>query len=101
VRRFECRRTTQTRYSQSTERRLTLPILPCYAPDLHPDEWVWSHVKRTGVARAPLRKGERLQDRIEEQLACIKHCHVSSGHSSRHTKCRLNYRLVSNTRATN
>jgi hypothetical protein len=41
-------------------------------PDLNPDEWVWSHVKRTGVARAPLRKGERLQDRSEEQLACIK-----------------------------
>jgi transposase len=59
-------------YVQSTEGRLTLHILPGYAPDLNPDEWVWSHVKRTGVARAPLRKGERLQDRIEQQLACIK-----------------------------
>jgi len=43
------------------------------------------------------RKGERLQDRIEEQLdswRVSRHCHVSSGHSSRR-KCRLYYRLVS------
>jgi len=33
---------------------------------------VWSHMKRTGVARAPLRQGEKLQDRIERQLAAIK-----------------------------
>jgi hypothetical protein len=29
-------------------------------------------MKRTGVARAPLRKGERLRDKIDEQLAAIK-----------------------------
>ena len=29
-------------------------------------------MKRTGVARAPLRKGERLRDKIEAQLAAIK-----------------------------
>ena len=29
-------------------------------------------MKRTGVARTPLRKGERLQDKIEAQLAHIK-----------------------------
>jgi transposase len=81
-------------YVQSTEGRLTLHILPGYAPDLNPDERVWSHVKRTGVARAPLRKGERLQDRIEEQLACIKALPrpvILQG-----TKCRLYFRLVSN-----
>jgi hypothetical protein len=33
---------------------------------------VWSHEKRTGVARAPLRTGERLIDKIEAQLAEIK-----------------------------
>ena len=59
-------------YVQSTEGRLTLHLLPGYAPELNPDELVWSHVKRTGVARAPLRKGERLQDKIEAQLARIK-----------------------------
>jgi hypothetical protein len=29
-------------------------------------------MKRTGVARTPLRKGERLQDKIEAQLARLK-----------------------------
>lgn len=59
-------------YVQSTDGRLTLHFLPGYAPELNPDELVWSHMKRTGVARAPLRKGERLQDKIAAQLARIK-----------------------------
>ena len=59
-------------YVQSTAGRLTLHILPGYAPELNPDEAVWSHMKRTGVARAPLRKGERLRDKIDAQLAAIK-----------------------------
>jgi transposase len=59
-------------YVQSTNGMLTLHFLPGYAPDLNPDEAVWSHMKRTGVARAPLRKGERLTDKIEDQLAKIK-----------------------------
>lgn len=46
-------------------------ILPGYAPDLSPDELVWSHAKRTGVARSPLRAGERLQCRIDGQLQAI------------------------------
>jgi hypothetical protein len=29
-------------------------------------------MKRTGVARAPLRRGEKLRDKIEAQLAAIK-----------------------------
>ena len=60
------------RYVESTKGRLTLHFLPGYAPELNPDELVWSHVKRTGVARTPLRKGERLHDKIEAQLAEIK-----------------------------
>jgi transposase len=59
-------------YVQSTKGRLTLHFLPGYAPELNPDELVWSHMKRTGVARTPLRKGERLQDKVEAQLANIK-----------------------------
>jgi transposase len=59
-------------YVQSTEGRLTLHFLPGYAPELNPDELVWSHMKHTGVARTPLRKGERLQDKIEAQLARLK-----------------------------
>ena len=59
-------------YVESTNGRLTLHFLPGYAPDLNPDELVWSHVKRTGPARRPLLKGEKLRERIEEQLAKLQ-----------------------------
>lgn len=59
-------------YVESTAGRLTLHFLPGYAPDLNPDELVWSHVKRTGAARRPLRTGETLRQKIEEQLALLK-----------------------------
>jgi len=55
-------------YIASTQGKLTMHVLPGYAPDLNPDELVWSHVKRTGVARNPLRAGEKLDLRIEKQL---------------------------------
>ena len=58
-------------YVASTEGRLSLHFLPGYAPDLNPDELVWSHAKRTGVARRPLLKGEKLQERVHEQLQAI------------------------------
>jgi transposase len=59
-------------YVESTGGMLTLHILPGYAPELNPDELVWSHMKRTGVSRSPLRRGERLQEKIEAQLSAIK-----------------------------
>lgn len=59
-------------YVATTQGRLTLHFLPGYAPDLNPDEMVWSHVKRTGTARRPLQKGEKLRDKIEEQLAILQ-----------------------------
>ena len=59
-------------YVESTAGRLTLHFLPGYAPDLNPDELVWSHVKRTGTARRPLQKGESLREKIEEQLAKLQ-----------------------------
>jgi transposase len=55
-------------YVASTAGRLTLHFLPGYAPELNPDELVWSYAKRTGVARRPLRKGEKLEQRVNEQL---------------------------------
>lgn len=58
-------------YVASTYDKLTLHFLPGYAPDLNPDELVWSHVKRTGVARSPLRKGERLNERVAAQLQAL------------------------------
>jgi len=60
------------KFVASTEGRLALHFLPGYAPDLNPDELVWSHVKRTGTARRPLRKGEKLRDKIEAQLAALQ-----------------------------
>ncbi len=59
-------------YVTSTKGQLTLHFLPGYAPDLNPDELVWSHVKRTGTARRPLQKGEKSRERIKEQLATLQ-----------------------------
>jgi transposase len=55
-------------YVASTQGKLTLHFLPGYAPELNPDELVWSHAKRTGNARRPLQKGEKLEQRITAQL---------------------------------
>jgi len=63
--------TVVKQYVAATEGRLTLHFLPGYAPDLNPDELVWSHAKTTGKARAPLRKGESMQSRVTEQLQAI------------------------------
>jgi len=51
--------------------RLELHPLPAYAPDLNPDEFVWSHMKTNGVSKKPLKKNESLKDRIEEDLLKI------------------------------
>jgi transposase len=68
-------------YVQSTEGRLTLHFLPGYAPELNPDELVW-HMKRTGVARTPLRKGERCRRRSRRSWPVSRLRPGSSGHSS-------------------
>jgi hypothetical protein len=39
---------------------------------MNPDELVWSHLKRTGLARKPLRKGEKPREKIDAQLAAFK-----------------------------
>ena len=59
-------------YVATTDGMLTLHFLPGYAPDLNPDELVWSHAKRTGTARRPLQAGEKLRDKIEDQLAKLQ-----------------------------
>ena len=58
-------------YVAELKGKLTLHVLPGYAPDLNPDELVWSHAKRTGNAKRPLQKGEKLTDRVNDQLAEI------------------------------
>jgi transposase len=59
-------------YVGSMEGRLELHPLPAYAPDLNPDEFVWSHMKTNGVSKKPLKKNESLKARIEEDLNAIK-----------------------------
>lgn len=59
-------------YVDELDGKLTLHFLPGYAPDLNPDELVWSYAKRTGNARRPLQKGESLQARVHAQLANIR-----------------------------
>ncbi len=59
-------------YVGSLEGRLELHPLPAYAPDLNPDEFVWSHMKTNGVSKKPLKKNESLRDRVEEDLTRIK-----------------------------
>jgi len=59
-------------YVASTHGRLTRHFPPGYAPQLSPDEFVWSYAKRTDPARAPLRRGEKLRERVERQLAGMK-----------------------------
>jgi transposase len=60
-------------YVQSLQGRLELHFLPPYAPDLNPDEFVWSHMKTNGVSKKPLKENESLQERIEEDLDKIGH----------------------------
>src|SRR6476620_7281464 len=69
-------------YVLSAKGRLTLHFLPGYAPELNPDELVWSYVKRTGVARTPLHKGERLKDRSRRSWPASRTRPDLSGHSS-------------------
>src|SRR6266849_7712452 len=66
------KRTLVRDYVAATRGKLSLYFLPGYAPDLNPDEFVWSHVKRTGTARRPLQQGEKLNERIDEELAEVR-----------------------------
>lgn len=55
-------------YVQSLKGRLELHFLPPYAPDLNPDEFVWSHMKTNGVSKRPLKKNESLRARVEQDI---------------------------------
>ena len=59
-------------YVQSLKGRLELHFLPPYAPDLNPDEFVWSHMKTNGVSKKPLKKNESMRERVEEDIANIQ-----------------------------
>ncbi len=58
-------------YVKQTQGQLELYFLPPYAPDLNPDEFVWSYMKNNGVSKKPLKQNESLQKRIEQDLNAI------------------------------
>jgi transposase len=60
------------RYVQSLRGKLEIHFLPGYAPDLNPDEFVWSHLRQKGVVKVPLMKGELLRRRVNADLAKLK-----------------------------
>jgi transposase len=55
-------------YVETTDGKLKLYFLPGYAPELNPDELVWSHMKTYGTAKRPLASNELLQERIEADI---------------------------------
>jgi len=59
-------------YLKSLAGRFELHPLPTYAPDLNPDEFVWSHMKSNGVSKKPLKKNESLRKRVEEDLTHLR-----------------------------
>jgi transposase len=58
-------------YVQSTQGRLELHVLAPYAPDLHPDEFVWQDVKTNGVSKKPLQKNESRRERVVQDSAAL------------------------------
>jgi len=60
------------KYIAATEEQLELHFLPPYAPDLNPDEFVWSHLRQHGTFKTPLRQNESLRRRVEHDLARIR-----------------------------
>jgi transposase len=59
-------------YVAGLDGRLEFHRLPTYAPDLNPDEFVWSHMKTNGVSKKPLKQNESLRQRVEEDLVKIQ-----------------------------
>ena len=59
-------------YVESLQGRLELHLLPPYAPDLNPDEFVWGYMKKNGVSKKPLKQNESLRKRIEEELEALR-----------------------------
>lgn len=58
-------------FIQAQKGRISIFLLPPYAPDLNPDELVWNYIRQTGTARTPLKQGESLWDRTMVDLELI------------------------------
>ncbi|MCU7920482.1 MAG: IS630 family transposase [Candidatus Thiodiazotropha sp. (ex Epidulcina cf. delphinae)] len=58
-------------YVASLEGRLSIFLLPPYAPDLNPDELVWNQMRHLGTSKKPLKEGESLKNRAAADLQSI------------------------------
>jgi transposase len=69
-------------YVASTQGKLTLHFLPGYAPDLNPDELVWSHAKHTDVKQSE--RGAGVSGRVRRYAKIAAGWKINTGrrHSS-------------------
>jgi len=59
------------RFLAKKKARLTVHLLPAYAPDMNPDEHVWCYLKSM-FRRAPMDSGESLTGAVTESMETIK-----------------------------
>lgn len=59
------------RYLKTVRSRISVHFLPSYAPELNPDEHVWSYLKYM-LRSDPVRKGERIEDKVEQSMRSIQ-----------------------------
>lgn len=59
------------RFLRKHRARLRVHELPAYAPDLNPDEHVWTHLKGL-FQRDPLREDESIQHRVTNSMEAIR-----------------------------
>ena len=55
-------------YVQSTRDRLELHFLASYAPDLHPDEFVWKHLQHGRAGKKQFRRDEPSQECADKTM---------------------------------
>ena len=59
-------------YVDDLNGKLSIFLLPPYAPDLNPDELVWNQMRHMGTSKKPLKKNESLKERVINDLQAIK-----------------------------
>lgn len=59
-------------FVRSLNGKMKIELLPPYAPERNPDEYVFHYVKKQGVTKKPLKKGESLKSRVITDLKNIK-----------------------------
>jgi transposase len=60
------------KYIEALKGRLSIYLLPPYAPDINPDELVWNQMRHLGTSKKPLKKNESLKQRAINDLKSIK-----------------------------